>query len=99
MWNCAVGILTVKGRRARQGRNPRTGEALIIDPHRVVRFRVSELLFARLNQPSRRPETPKIEPSSVGGLMATRRNRQYPHWPHAAAVGPGTDKENGGSNL
>jgi integration host factor subunit beta len=30
-----VGVLTVKGKRARQGRNPRTGEALIIDPHRV----------------------------------------------------------------
>jgi integration host factor subunit beta len=43
-----VGVLTVKGKHARQGRNPRTGEALIIDPHRVVRFRVSELLLARL---------------------------------------------------
>jgi integration host factor subunit beta len=59
------GVLTVKGRRARQGRNPRTGEALIIDPHRVVRFRVSELLLARLNQPSRRPERPKSNPRQL----------------------------------
>ena len=60
-----VGVLTVKGKRARQGRNPRTGEALIIDPHRVVRFRVSELLLARLNQPSRRPERPKSDPRQL----------------------------------
>jgi integration host factor subunit beta len=60
-----VGVLTVKGKRARQGRNPRTGEALIIDPHRVVRFRVSELLLARLNQPSRRPERQKSDPRQV----------------------------------
>jgi len=28
-----VGVLTVKEKRERQGRNPRTGEALVIDPH------------------------------------------------------------------
>jgi nucleoid DNA-binding protein len=50
-----VGVLTVKEKRGRQGRNPRTGEALVIDPHRVVRFRMSELLLARLNQPASRP--------------------------------------------
>jgi integration host factor subunit beta len=60
-----VGVLTVKEKRERQGRNPRTGEALIIDPHRVVRFRVSELLLARLNQPSRRPERPKSDPRQL----------------------------------
>jgi integration host factor subunit beta len=60
-----VGVLTVKEKRARQGRNPRTGEALIIDPHRVVRFRVSELLLARLNQPGRRPERPKSDPRKL----------------------------------
>jgi nucleoid DNA-binding protein len=55
-----VGVLTVKEKRGRQGRNPRTGEALVIDPHRVVRFRVSELLLARLNQPiSQAPEHAK----------------------------------------
>ena len=37
-----VGVLTVKEKRERQGRNPRTGEALVIDPHRVVRFRASK---------------------------------------------------------
>jgi nucleoid DNA-binding protein len=60
-----VGVLTVKEKRERRGRNPSTGEALIIDPHRVVRFRVSELLLARLNQTSRRPERPKSDPRQL----------------------------------
>src|SRR5216683_915751 len=61
-----VGVLTVKEKRERQGRNPRTGEALIIDPHRVVRFRASELLVARLNRPiSRRPERPRSDPRQL----------------------------------
>src|SRR5690242_11364397 len=36
-----VGVLSVKQKDGRQGHNPRTGEALVIDPHRVVRFRAS----------------------------------------------------------
>ena len=60
-----VGVFTVKEKRERQGRNPRTGEALIIDPRRVVRFRASELLLARLKQPSRRPERPKSDPRQL----------------------------------
>ena len=61
-----VGVLTVKEKRGRQGRNPRTGEALIINPHRVVRFRVSELLLARLNRPaSRPPEREKSDPRQL----------------------------------
>src|SRR5713101_9499016 len=61
-----VGILSVKEERERQGRNPRTGEALIINPRRVVRFRASQLLLARLNRPtSRRPERPKSDPRQL----------------------------------
>jgi len=61
-----VGVLTVKEKRDRQGRNPRTGEALIIDPRRVVRFRANELLLARLNRPiSRHSEGPKSDPRQL----------------------------------
>jgi len=61
-----VGVLTVKEKRERQGRNPRTGEALVIEPHRVVHFRASELLLARLNRPdNRRPERPKSDPRQL----------------------------------
>jgi integration host factor subunit beta len=61
-----LGALTVKPKRERQGRNPRTGEALTIDARRVVRFRVSELLLARLNRRTyRRPERPKVDPRQL----------------------------------
>jgi integration host factor subunit beta len=50
-----IGVLTVKQKDGRQGRNPRTGEAVVIDPHRIVRFRASELLLARLNRPASQP--------------------------------------------
>jgi integration host factor subunit beta len=45
-----LGAFNIKEKRERQARNPRTGEALIIDARRVVRFRTSELLRARLNR-------------------------------------------------
>jgi len=65
-----VGVLTVKEKRERQGRNPRTGEALVIDPHRTVRFKPSELLLARLNRPvSQRPERQKSDPRQLAFLI------------------------------
>ena len=61
-----LGALTVKPKRERQGRNPRTGEALTIEARRVVRFRVSELLLARLNRRThQRPERPKVDPRQL----------------------------------
>jgi nucleoid DNA-binding protein len=50
-----LGVLNVKAKRERQGRNPRTGEAVTIDARRVVRFRASELLLARLNRRTNPP--------------------------------------------
>ena len=59
-------MLNVKAKRERQGRNPRTGEALTIEARRVVRFRVSELLLARLNRRThQRPERPKVDPRQL----------------------------------
>ena len=61
-----LGALTVKPKRERQGRNPRTGEALTIEARRVVRFRVSELLLARPNRRTHhRPERPKVDPRQL----------------------------------
>jgi integration host factor subunit beta len=61
-----VGVLTVKQKGGRQGRNPRTGEALVIDSHRVVRFKASELLLARLNRPASWPlEHSKSDPRQL----------------------------------
>ena len=61
-----LGALTVQPKRERQGRNPRTGEALTIKARRVVRFQVSELLLARLNRRThQRPERPKVDPRQL----------------------------------
>jgi integration host factor subunit beta len=61
-----LGALTVKPKRERQGRNPRTGEALTIKARRVVRFQVSELLLARLNRRThQRPERPRADPRQL----------------------------------
>lgn len=45
-----IGILEVKKRKARQGRNPRTGEAMTIPAHKVVRLRVAGSLKNAVNQ-------------------------------------------------
>jgi len=43
------GKFTVRNKLARQGRNPRTGEAMMISARRVVTFRASPLLTAAMN--------------------------------------------------
>ncbi len=44
------GAFSAKLRRARQGRNPRTGAAVAVEPKQVVSFRASSLLLKRLNE-------------------------------------------------
>ena len=43
------GKFSVKEKRARRGRNPRTGEELIIAPRRVINFTLSNVLRAKLD--------------------------------------------------
>ena len=43
------GIFKVAYKRARRGRNPLTGEAIVIGAHRVVRFRPSPALTGAMN--------------------------------------------------
>jgi len=40
-----IGSLHVKMRKAKVGRNPRTGQTVPIPPRRAVRFRISKDLF------------------------------------------------------
>ena len=70
-----VGVLTVKEKREWQGRIPRTGEALVIEPYRVVHFRASELLLARLNRPDNRNARSRIRASWLFRLMAGKESR------------------------
>lgn len=43
------GSFTVVHKRARRGRNPKTGEALVIGPRRVVVFKASPILTGAMN--------------------------------------------------
>ena len=44
------GKFCVKEKKQRRGRNPATGNDLMLDPRRVVTFKCSEMLRDRLNQ-------------------------------------------------
>ena len=43
------GKFNVKEKKARRGRNPQTGEELILDARRVITFKPSGILRARIN--------------------------------------------------
>ncbi len=44
------GKFAIKDKRARRGRNPHTGEDLILEPRRVVTFHPSGVLRRKLNE-------------------------------------------------
>ena len=44
------GVFQVRGKRARMGRNPKTGEPATIDPRRVIGFRASQVMKARIDE-------------------------------------------------
>ena len=46
------GAFSVRERRARQGRNPRTGEAVKVDKKKVPFFKMGKSMLERLNQKS-----------------------------------------------
>ena len=43
------GSFNIQHKRARRGRNPQTGEEMMISARRVLRFRVSDVFRDRLN--------------------------------------------------
>ena len=44
------GVFQVRAKRERLGRNPKTGEAAAIDPRRVIGFRASQVMKARIDR-------------------------------------------------
>jgi integration host factor subunit alpha len=44
------GVFQVRSKRERIGRNPKTGEAAAIDPRRVIGFRASQVIKARIDR-------------------------------------------------
>ena len=45
------GIFATKNKRARRGRNPKTGDSMEISPRRVLTFKPSPVLNASVNRP------------------------------------------------
>ncbi|MBC6980839.1 integration host factor subunit alpha [Caulobacter sp. 17J80-11] len=43
------GVFQVRDKRARMGRNPKTGEPAAIDPRRVISFRASQIMKSRVD--------------------------------------------------
>lgn len=44
------GVFQVRAKRARMGRNPKTGEPAAIEPRRVIGFRASQVMKARVDK-------------------------------------------------
>ncbi len=45
------GVFQVRSKRERMGRNPKTGEPETIEPRRVIGFRPSQIMKARVERP------------------------------------------------
>lgn len=46
------GVFQVRAKRARMGRNPKTGEPAAINPRRVISFRASQIMKAKVDGPT-----------------------------------------------
>ncbi len=57
------GSFIVRGKNPRRGRNPKTGEEMIIKGHRVLTFKASTILKQTINKTS--PTAPQVPPTSV----------------------------------
>ncbi|MBN1842563.1 MAG: integration host factor subunit alpha [Deltaproteobacteria bacterium] len=55
----AFGKFAVRERKAQQGRNPQTGEAMTIPARKVVSFKVSRVLKEQINEAHRGRDTRK----------------------------------------
>ena len=54
------GVFQVRDKRARMGRNPKTGEPATIDPRRVITFRASQVMKARVEDAHLDGAAPKL---------------------------------------
>lgn len=44
------GLFEIKNKHARRGRNPQTGEAITIEPRKIISFKPSQVLKQAINQ-------------------------------------------------
>jgi integration host factor subunit alpha len=52
------GVFQVREKRARMGRNPKTGEPATIEPRRVISFRASQVMKSRIESAHKPAEPP-----------------------------------------
>ncbi len=57
------GSFVVRGKNPRRGRNPKTGEEIIIKGHRVLTFKASPILKETINKSS--STAPQVPPTRV----------------------------------
>jgi len=55
----SFGKLSVREKKARKGRNPKTGETIMLPARKVVTFKVSRVLKERINEAHRDRDTGK----------------------------------------
>ncbi len=53
------GVFQVRDKRARMGRNPKTGEPAAIDPRRVISFRASQVMKSEVDEAHHGRTSPK----------------------------------------
>lgn len=73
-----LGVLRVKTRKARMGRNPRTGEPIRIHARKVVRFGTYSSLDELLNGPRTKSAAAAgpVEPTAMLPLQGTEETQQ-----------------------
>ncbi len=62
------GVFQVREKRARMGRNPKTGEPAAIDPRRVISFRASQVMKAKVEHAFASGGPDSGEPRGVGAM-------------------------------
>jgi integration host factor subunit alpha len=65
------GVFQVREKRARMGRNPKTGEPATIEPRRVISFRASQVMKSRIESAHKAAEpsgsTAQVQERASGG--------------------------------
>lgn len=77
------GKFAVRSKRARKGRNPRTGEETMIPARRVVTFHASPLLKADVNVAGQDSTVPRHQISRAEGAVAEGEANRLPQSSHS----------------
>ncbi len=69
-----IGVFTVIDRKARTGRNPRTGEEIKIPARKAVKFSASSVISNSLNESKKAPQkTPRKATAKKGSVKPAKK--------------------------